>query len=154
MEWYELYGSDRQPSFEDAGKFIGSIYWKELNTWLQETYHVTPKINYSRCSMQSGWNIKYQKSGKSLCVLYPMRGFFTALVVIGDKEMTAAELMMDSCCEYTRNLFANTRYSCGGRWLMMNVTDQSILEDVKNLISLRVPTGAKSKDTASIMKES
>jgi hypothetical protein len=27
-----------------------------------------------------GWNIKYQKSGKSICTIYPQQGYFLALV--------------------------------------------------------------------------
>jgi len=44
---------------------------------------------------------------------------------------------MPLCCGYTRNLFANTRFSTGGKWLMMVVTDEPILEDVKHLIMIR-----------------
>jgi len=32
--------------------------------------------------MQKGWNVKYQKSGKSLCTLYPEQDSFTVLIVI------------------------------------------------------------------------
>ena len=42
------------------------------------------KIAYSNCAMDNnvwrGWNIKYQKSGKSLCTIYPQQGYFLALV--------------------------------------------------------------------------
>lgn len=32
--------------------------------------------------------MKYRKSGRSLCTLYPMDGHFVALVVIGEHEKT------------------------------------------------------------------
>ncbi len=81
--------------------------------------------------------MKYQKGGRSLCTLYPMDGFFIALVVIGAKEQTEAELTMPLCEEYTRALFSNTAFSAGGRWLMLSVTDEGVLEDVKRLIQIR-----------------
>jgi hypothetical protein len=77
--------------------------------------------------MKPGWNVKYQKSGKSLCTLYPMEGFFIALVVIGNKESFEAELMLPLLSSYTQSLYQNTAFSAGGRWLMINVTDQTIL---------------------------
>ena len=137
MEWYELYRNDNQPTMSQIDEFVNNSLWKDINSFLQKTWHVDPKMAYSKCSMQSGWNVKYHKGGKSLCTLYPMSGFFIALVVIGERERAEAEMMMPLCCGYTRNLFANTRFSTDGKWLMMVVTDEPILEDVKHLIMIR-----------------
>lgn len=87
--------------------------------------------------MQPGWNLKYQKSGKSLCTLYPMEGFFIALVVIGNKESYEADLCLPSLSCYMQNLYHNTVSSAGSRWLMINVTEASVLEDVIRLIQIR-----------------
>jgi hypothetical protein len=38
--------------------------------------------------------VKYQNSGKSLCTLYPMEGYFIALVVIGAKEEEEVEMAL------------------------------------------------------------
>ncbi|WP_243135847.1 DUF3788 family protein [Acetobacterium tundrae] len=35
-------------------------------------------------------------------------------------------------------LFAKTRFAAGGRWLMIPVTSERVLDDVKNLIQIRV----------------
>jgi hypothetical protein len=137
MEWSSLYTQSDLPTFADIGEYVGSELWETLNSFLQSTYHIQPKLFYSRCSMQSGWNIKYRKSGKSLCTLYPMEGFFIALVVIGGKESRKAELMLPSYSEYTQNLYQNTAFSAGGRWLMINVTEPAILNDVISLVQIR-----------------
>lgn len=138
MQWSELYKEDNQPTLEDMDKYIKNSLWHEIHQFLQETYGVSPKMSYSSCSMQKGWNIKYQKSGKSLCTLYPMQGFFIALVVIGAKENAEAELFIPFCCDYIKDLYHQTIFSAGGRWLMIHVTDANILEDTKKLIQLRV----------------
>ena len=52
-----------------------------------------------------GWNVKYKKSGKSLCTLYPKQGYILALMPVGLREMNEAELLMPSCTQYTRTLF-------------------------------------------------
>lgn len=138
MEWSNIYGSSNQPTLEEIDQYIGNELWQDLNVFLQNTYNVQPKLAYSQCSMQRGWNLKYQKSGKSLCTLYPMENYFIALVVIGNKEMDEAEMLISLCSKYTQELYQKTAFSAGGRWLMMNVTDQSILDDVIRLIQIRV----------------
>jgi len=138
MSWDNLFREDTQPTFDKISEFINNPLWEELNAYLQDTYKVRPKLSYSKCSAQRGWNVKYQKSGKSLCTLYPMAGYFIALVVIGNKEMSDAEVLAGGCSEYTRALFHNTAFSAGGKWLMINVTDKNILQDVKRLINIRV----------------
>ncbi len=138
MQWNVLYTPDNPPSLEEIGNYVDTDLWQRLNSYLQNTYQIQPKLSYSRCSMQPGWNVKYQKSGKSLCTLYPLAGYFIALVVIGSKESEEAEFMLPSYSEYTQNLYQNTAYSAGGRWLMINVTEPAILDDVINLMRIRV----------------
>ena len=137
MEWVTLYGPDRRPSAAEIAEYINSPLWAEMNRFLQENYDVQPSFSYSSCSAQPGWNVKFQKAGRSLCTLYPMAGYFIALVVIGAKEEAEAELTMPMCDRYTQELFSNTVFSAGGRWLMVGVTSAAILEDVKHLIQIR-----------------
>jgi hypothetical protein len=67
-----------------------------------------------------------------------MEGYFIALVVIGNKEMTETELLIPSCTEYVKNLYHDAPFSLGGKWLMIHVTDSDILKDTKELIKIRV----------------
>jgi len=133
-----LFEQKEQPTFDQIREFVNNPLWEELNSYLQGAYKVQPKLSYSKCSAQRGWNVKYQKSGKSLCTLYPMSDYFIALVVIGNKEMPDAEVLIGTCSEYTKSLFNKTQFSAGGKWLMINITDKQILQDVKRLINIRV----------------
>lgn len=138
MEWSALFGPEQQPTLEEIDGYIGNAWWREINTALQTGYKVQPFLSYSKCSAQPGWNVKYRKGGKSLCTLYPMAGFFIALVTIGNKELDEVEMTLPSYTEYTQALFKSTPFSCGGRWLMINVTEKAVLDDVINLINIRV----------------
>src|SRR5690242_14283406 len=100
-EWNHLYDQTKEPMLSEIEAYIDNSLWLDINTFLQETYLVQPKLAYSNCSAQPGWNVKYQKGGKSLCTLYPMDGYFIALVVIGEKEKTEAEFLIPICCKYT-----------------------------------------------------
>lgn len=137
MNWAETYQWSNEPSPEDIGRFVNSSLWDELCLFVGDTYSVLPKIEYSRCSMQKGWNVKYRKSGKSLCVLYPMDSYFIALIVISEKAQMETELIMSGCCEYVRSLFEKTPYFRGNKWLMIEVKDAATLQDVKGLVAIR-----------------
>lgn len=138
MEWAKLYDQNTKPSFEDIDRYINNELWEKLKSTLSSATKTPPKLTYSRCSAQPGWNVKYQKSGKSLCTLYPMEGYFIALVVIGNKETVETELLLPTLSIYTQELYQRTSFLCGGRWLMMNVTEPAILEDTLKLITIRL----------------
>ena len=137
MDWVTLYRADRQPTATEIASYIANPLWEKLNTFLRESYEVEPTYSYSGCSGQPGWNIKYQKAGRSLCTLYPMQGFFIALVVIGNKEQAEAEWMLPICSDHTQAVFAKADTVMGGRWLMLHVSDDRVLDDVMRLIQLR-----------------
>ena len=103
--WSEQYNSDHIPTDKNISEYINNNLWQELNTYLQEVYNVIPKTVYSGCSMKDGpwkgWNVKYKKSGKSLCTIYPKQGWFITLVPIGLSELNEAELIIPLCTDYS-----------------------------------------------------
>jgi len=141
MQWSELFNVEHEPSDSQIKEFVDIPLWDDLANYLQQTYNVKPKLFYSCCSMQmglwKGWNIKYKKSGKSLCTLYPKQGYFISLVPIGLREMNEAELQISQCTEYTQNLFNQTITGHNGKSLAFDVKNENILHDVKKLIALR-----------------
>ena len=138
MNWFERYPKSQQPTLEEIANFIASPLWGELCAWAEKTYQIEPKVEHSTCSGAPGWNVKYRKGGRALCTLYPDEGQFTALITVGAKEAPEAELLLPTCSDYIRELFARTQTFNGARWLMIRVSDAAVLEDVKKLIRLRV----------------
>ena len=139
MNWMDAYPKSQEPTLEQIEAFIASPLWNGLCSWAEGAYSIAPKVEYSTCSGAPGWNVKYKKGGRALCTLYPAAGQFTALVTIGAKEASEAELLLPMCSDYIRELFARTQPFNGARWLMIRVADERVLEDVKQLIHLRVP---------------
>lgn len=138
MKWNEAFSKENKPEFEDISRYVGCAYWDELYEFIEDTYGIKPSIEYSGCSIP-GWNVKYRKSSKSLCTLYPEKGQFTCLISIGRKEAPQAELMLTSFSEHLQELYYNTSTYNGSRWLMIHVNSEKILNDVKELLCLRVP---------------
>ncbi|HBU11232.1 MAG TPA: hypothetical protein DEB31_00385 [Clostridiales bacterium] len=144
MQWSELWDAGKEPSAEQVKEYVDTPLWEELTGYLQQTYHVSPKLFYSGCSMDNGfwkgWNIKYKKSGKALCTLYPKQGYFIALVNVGAKEIAEADLLLPRLDAYTQNLYkAKEFFGTMGKSLPIEVKSEAILRDVKSLIALRVP---------------
>jgi hypothetical protein len=142
MIWNEIYDQGKMPSQNDIREFIGPSkqLWDELIDYIEKTYHTKPLISYSSCSAQPGWNIKYKKAGKSLCTLYPMDGYFIALVVVGNKEEDEVKIGMETglYTAYLKELYEKTVNMKIGRWLMIEVKDQRVLKDIKRLIDIRI----------------
>jgi hypothetical protein len=81
---YEMFNKETQPNESEIKDFVGTELFTDLDNHLRDRYKVKPKLAYSNCSMDDnvwrGWNIKYQKSGKSLCTIYPQKGYFLVLI--------------------------------------------------------------------------
>ncbi|WMC93910.1 DUF3788 domain-containing protein [Kineothrix sp. MB12-C1] len=138
MNWHEFYPKDNRPDLSAISAYINNPLWDELCSHLENSYGVSPTVEYSICSGAPGWNLKYKKSGRALCTLYPAEGFFTCLVSIGSREAMEADLLLVTCTDYLQELYQNTEPFNGGRWLMIRVASPEILCDVKALIALRV----------------
>jgi len=137
MLWSELYDSTHRPTQENFCDYVGNDLWQQMNAYLQETYNVSPLMAYSHDVWQKGWNVKYRKRGRSLCTLYPMQGYFIALVVVGKREIDEAELLIPFCGEYIKALFHETVFGYSGKWMMVEVKSADVMDDLKKLIAIR-----------------
>jgi len=142
VQWSELYTKDNEPSESQIRDFVNTTLWDDLDNHLRQEYNVKPKIAYSGCSMDNGmwkgWNIKYQKSGKSLCTVYPKQGYIQALVPVSFQNLDEVELMLSIFTEYTQNLFNHSATYRNGKSLAFMVEDEAVLHDMKNIIALRI----------------
>lgn len=137
MEKFDIANRDIQPDKNQLIDLVGSPLFEELLNHIEEEYKVLPEYSYSGCSLQPGWNVKYKKSGKALCTIYPLEGEFIVLIVVGQKEKDEVEFKLGSFSNYTKNLYENTKEGMGQRWLMIEVKDEATLQDVKELIAIR-----------------
>ncbi len=127
----------QEPSMAEIGSYVQNPLFEQLCNHVETEYQSKPVLEYSRCSMQHGWNVKYKKAGRTLCTLYPMKGYYIALIVIGERERMETELMLPFCTEYFQQLYRETKTGMGQKWLMIDVTDEAVLEDVKQCIAIR-----------------
>ena len=82
--------------------------------------------------------MKFKKGSKALTTVYLRPGYVTAMISVAPKDEAAAEGVLLTCTEETRERYRNTASSKMGRWLMLDLTSLEVLEDVKALLALRV----------------
>ena len=136
--WTQLFPMDRKPSVEELDQYADNPLWPELRQYLKDAYGAEPRMDYSRCGLEPGWNVKFKKGSKALATVYLRPGYVPAMVSVAPKDEDAAEGVLLTCTEYTRTLYRNTASSKMGRWLMIDLTSPEVLEDLKALLALRV----------------
>jgi hypothetical protein len=137
----DIFDKTYEPSFKELTSYVkgdSNKRWMNLANYIETNFKSSPKLFYSRCSAKPGWNAKYKKSSKALCTLYPGNDYFTALVVLNETDMEWFKGMRDEYSKYILSLYDNCNLFNGTKWLMVDITDDKILEDVKKLIKLKL----------------
>ena len=130
------------PSLEELCGYVRNPLFDRFCLEMKERFRCREKIEFSSCSWEPGWNIKFKKSGKNLCTLYPRESYFTVLVVIGAREKEAAELILPDCTDRLQEIYRQTKEGNGQRWLMVDIEDDDeVYSDMLRFIELRREAG-------------
>lgn len=126
------------PTLEEIGSYIHNPIFSRFCSTIMDKYHCKEKIEFSSCSWEHGWNIKFKKSGKNLCTIYPRENYFTVLLVISQKEKEAVTAILPDCTSTLQEIYHRTKEGNGQRWLMIDLEDEdSLYDDVFRLIEIR-----------------
>ncbi len=126
------------PDSDEIELYIGNPVFGQFCSDLRSEFHPVEKTDFSSCSLQPGWNLKFRKAGKTLCTIYPAKTFFTVMVVIGNREREAAEAILPECSEKLQKIYAQTAEGNGQKWLMIDLKEKdSLYRDVFRLIRIR-----------------
>ncbi len=132
---------NNKPAYDDIAMFMnesGRKLWKDINSFIQEKYNASPIIAYSKCSEKPGWNIKYQKSGRSICTLYPERECFVALVVVTLKLVPEIRSMASEFDKNIIELINSAKPFNGTLWLMIRGDGVGMVNSIKKLLELKL----------------
>jgi hypothetical protein len=135
MSYERIIDKDHQPTDREILETIGdTAAWHEFRQYLESSYESAPElVDYGK----HGWTIRYRKRGKTLCSLFPEKGAFTVLVVLGKKETDKAFSMMDQFNLSVRKLLDDAEQRHDGRWLWIRVCKQSDIDSIKELLKLK-----------------
>lgn len=134
----DLQDKNNHPTIEEISEYVQNPVFMQFCTEIKNTYKCSEKIEYSSCSLEKGWNLKFKKAGKTLCTIYPRECYFTVMVVIGKKEKASAEAILPECTIELSDIFYQTKEGNGQRWLMIDLEDRgNLYNDVLRLIQIR-----------------
>ena len=112
--------------------------WLEIRKFIEERYQYEPMTVFSGANY--GWAIRYRKSGKSLCTLYPEHGSFTFLIVLGKEDSEEALSARSGLSPKIQNIINNTHQYHDGRWVWLRLSNISGVDDIMKLLRIkRVP---------------
>lgn len=135
----DLKNMNYQPHLSELSSYVANPLFDVMIDYLMTTFQTTPTIEYSKDSLLRGWNIKFRKSEKSLCVIYTKVGYFTVLVVVGKKEKEQVEGILHHLTFNMQNIYRDTKEGMGQRWIMIDLHSQDDLyHDVLTLIHIRM----------------
>jgi hypothetical protein len=142
MAYERLIDKNAQPLDAQMIDVIGlplADTWSKLRNFLVDTYDIVPVLQYG--GTRYGWNLQHRKGGRPLCEMYPECGSFTALVVLGKKELDQALERLDSFGPTVREALVNSPRYHDGCWLYIRVTDpltcEKDEEDLEQLILIK-----------------
>jgi hypothetical protein len=133
-----LLDRDVVPSAADFSNSSGAAIgrWDRLVQWLATTYGAVGEPLFS--GAESGWTVRFRRSGRALLTLLPMAGGgFRALVVVGPSAWHAvagAELSAP-----IRAAWEAAHPYPDGRWLWPIVDSDEVVDDIERLVALKSP---------------
>ena len=128
----------REPTAEEMLSFMGERAkeaWLEIRRFIEDRYDLVPETIFY--GTRYGWTIRYRKGGKTLCSLFPEKGGFTVLIVLGKKESKKALSIRDELSPKICVLLGDTEQLHDGRWLWIRLLRTSDTDDVKKLLGIK-----------------
>lgn len=126
------------PTLAEIGDYIRNPVFAQLCSEIKDKYKCSEKIEFSSCSWEMGWNVKFKKSGRTLCTIYPRESYFTVMIVIGKKEKEAVDAILPDFSVELQEIYSRTKEGNGQKWLMIDLEDKDgLYDDVLRLIEVR-----------------
>ena len=130
---------DQTPTQEMIQKAIGrEIYpvWLDVRQHLDETFpgFEAELIFYSA---QHGWAFRYRRQEQQLCLLFPERYGFSALITLNQAEDALAQEKINFFNARLREVLNSPSTLPEGRWLWMRFQDHTDFVGFKILLDIK-----------------
>lgn len=96
--------------------------------------------------MEQKWNnggkkwsyeYKFRKGGKTLCAFYFKDNTLGFMIIFGKEERVKVEKIRNELSSIVLETYDNAETFHDGKWVMFNITDNSIIEDLKKLLFIK-----------------
>lgn len=108
-------------------------------------YHITDVIT-SLYETEQIWNnggrkwtyeYKFRKSGKTLCAFYFKENTLGFMIIFGKDERIKVEEIRNELSSDVIKTYDDAQTFHDGKWVMLNITDYLISEDIKKLLFIK-----------------
>ncbi|TRX42670.1 DUF3788 domain-containing protein [Bacteroides sp. HF-5092] len=123
-------------------KTLEALIGKELyNVWSSLCQLIEQKYNMEQLWNHGGkawkYEYKYRRGGKTLCALCAKEQAIGFLVILGKDERTKFELQREAFSNETLKIYDETITFHDGKWLMFELKDTSLFNDMERLLSIK-----------------
>lgn len=129
---------EKIPAEEELQQIIGEDKykaWSEINSFIEKNYNV--ESMWDKGGKTGIYELKYRKSGKTLCALYPRQLGIRILIIFGKAEREKFEKSRHEFTQYIRSFYDNTHQYHDGKWLYLDYDSDLSIEDIKKLILIK-----------------
>lgn len=118
-----------------AAKGASNDTWTSLVSCIQENYVMDTHWDTGRKAGK--YELRFRRSGKTLCTLYALENSFGFLVILYKKEREKFESAVASFTQETRESYDETKTCHDGKWLMLDMHDNRQMEDARALRAIK-----------------
>ena len=83
------------------------------------------------------YEYKFRKGGKTLCAFYFKGNTLGFMIIFGKDERSKVEEIRDELSSNVLETYDNAETFRDGKWVMFNITKNSIIEDLKKLLFIK-----------------
>jgi hypothetical protein len=122
-ELIKLIGSDRLKVFDSICNSIDKTYEMD-KTW-------------NNGGKKWGYEYKYRRGGKTLCAFYFKESCLGLMIIFGKNERLKVENIREQLSKETLKTYDEAQTYHDGKWVMFEIENISLLEDIKKLLLVK-----------------
>lgn len=122
----------KRPSVKELLSVLGTKHaaWEELADFILESYGVRGEMLFG--GKNSGWAMRFKRSGKALATLYPAANALKVQVVLNPAATEAA--LASRVNKKIKDMIRNAHAYHDGRWLFIEVKCGRDVQDIELLL--------------------
>ncbi len=109
--------------------------WTSLRQLIEQKYNMEQIWNHG--GKKWTYEYKYRRGGKTLCALYAKEQTIGFMVILGKDERTKFESMREMFSNAAQKIYDETTTFHDGKWLMFELKDTSLFNDIERLLSIK-----------------
>ena len=123
---------------EELEKLVGT---DKVNIFYKIVDEITLLYNMDQAWNNGGkkwtYEYKFRKSGKTLCAFYFKENMLGFMIIFGKEERTKVEEIRNELSSDILETYNNAQTFHDGKWVMLNITDYSMIENLKKLLFIK-----------------